>query len=221
MKSEFIARVMQVMNELGWDDPGSDAFIGSNTTKVEKHIEAVFTDAWRKAVNLLPKTYFTVSDFSGQAISPDISKGTGYVVLPPDFHKLASFKMKGWQKAAETLYDSSGPVASVQANEYTRGNICRPVCIKNSKGIKTGEDGMEIPVVFKNVLEYYSLPKGYKHEVGEALYIPFMQPLSEGTVLSDELYVPLAYLCAGMVFHIFEKPETAKAMEAMAMECIN
>ncbi|MBF0651069.1 hypothetical protein IR083_19825 [Dysgonomonas sp. GY75] len=209
MKTEFIARVMQVMNELGWDDPGSDAFIGSDTTKVEKHIEAVFTDAWRKAVNLLPKTYFTVCDFSGQAISPDISKGTGYVVLPPDFHKLASFKMKGWQKAAETLHDSSDPIASVQANEYTRGNICRPVCVKNIR--ETGEG-------INTVLEYYSLYKGMRHEISEALYIPVTAPLSDDTVISGKLFIPLAYLCAGMVFEIFEKPGMAKVMEAKAIE---
>ncbi|GAB6119229.1 hypothetical protein [Dysgonomonas termitidis] len=212
MKAEFTARVMQVMNETGWDDSGPEAFIGSDTTKVEKHIGAVFADAWRKAVNLLPRTYFTVKDFSGQAISPDISKGTGYVVLPPDFYRLASFRMKGWQKAAETLYDSSDPIASIQANEYTRGNICRPVCVRN---ILQTDEGIS------TVLEYYSLPKGYKHEISEALYIPVTAPLSDGTVISDKLFIPLAYLCAGMVFDLFEKPAMAKVMETRAMECAN
>jgi hypothetical protein len=210
MKAEFTARVMQVMNETGWDESGTDAFTGSDTTKVEKHIEAVFTDAWRKAVNLLPKTYFTVCDFSGQAISPDIPKGTGYVVLPPDFYRLASFRMKGWQKAAEKLYDSSDPIASVQANEYTRGNICRPVCVGN---VRETDEGISA------VLEYYSLPKGYRHEISEALYIPVIAPLSDGTVISERLFIPLAYLCAGMVSDLFEKPAMAKVMENKAMEC--
>ena len=60
MKAEFIQRVMQIMNELGWNDTQSGAFVGSDTTQVKEHIEAVFVDAWRKSVNVLPKTYFTV-----------------------------------------------------------------------------------------------------------------------------------------------------------------
>ena len=48
MKAEFIGRVMQIMNELGWDDTESNAFIGSDTTKVKGNIESVFVDAWRR-----------------------------------------------------------------------------------------------------------------------------------------------------------------------------
>lgn len=217
MKAEFIKRVMQIMNELGWNDTQSDAFVGSDTTKVMGHIEAVFVDAWRKAVNLLPKTYFTIKDFSEQKMVPDIPLGTGYVVLPNDFYALYFFKMFGWQVAAEILIESSDPVARIQANEYTRGNIVRPVCVKSSRGIKERIND-EIISVPKDVLEYYSVPIGSEQKIENALYIPLIEPLSDKTKINEKLFIPLAYLCASMVFYIFEKAEIAQQLEKIATE---
>lgn len=219
MKAEFIKRVMQIMNELGWNDTQSDAFVGSDTTKVMGHIEYVFVDAWRKAVNIFPKTYFTIRDFSEQKLHFEISQGTGYVILPSDFYRLSSFKIKGWQTTVETLIDNNDPLAKVQANEYTRGNICRPVCVLNMKAVKVREGDAIVPTP-KQVIEYYSLPKVIKHEIAEALYIPLIEPLSDNTQLKEKLYIPLAYLCASMVFEIFEKPEIAKTLEGQAMSII-
>ncbi len=200
---------MQIMNELGWDDSGSDAFIGSDVTKVEKHIENVFVDAWRQAVNVLPKTWFEVKDFSSNPHVGKIDTGLGHVVLPDDFYTLYSFEMEGWQKPVQTLLEDSDPLASIQANEYTRGNVVRPVCVKRMKRGK-----------IEPVLEYYSLPRGMEHKISNALYIPLIAPLSEDTKLSENLFTPLAYLCASGVFTIFEKADIAKALEAKATEMI-
>ncbi len=219
MKAEFISRVMQIMNELGWNDTESNAFVGSDTTKVKGHIEKVFVDAWRKAVNILPKTYFTIKDFSDQKMVSDIPLGIGFIVLPDDLYALYSFKMMGWQVATETLIDSSDPLARVQANEYTRGNICRPVCVKNNKAIKQRVDD-EFIFTQKDVLEYYSVPVGSEQEIEEALYIPLIEPLSDKTKLNEKLFVPLAYLCASMVFSIFEKQDIAQVLETKATEII-
>ncbi len=219
MKAEFIKRVMQIMNELGWNDTQSDAFVGSDTTKVMGHIEYVFVDAWRKAVNLLPKTYFTIKDFSEQKMVPDIPLGIGYIVLPDDFYALYSFKMFGWQVASEILIDSSDPIARIQANEYTRGNICRPVCVKNNKAIKSRVND-DFLFTQKDVLEYYSVPVGSEQEIEEALYIPLISPLKDNPEINEKLFIPLAYICASMVFNIFEKQEIAQVLEVKATEII-
>lgn len=210
---------MQIMNELGWNDTQSDAFVGSDTTQVKEHIEAVFVDAWRKSVNILPKTYFTIKDFSKQKLVHDISQGIGYVVLPEDFYRLSSFKVKGWYVSCETLIDNSDPLARVQANEYVRGSVTRPVCVKNSRSVRTRIEDDIVPVP-TDVLEYYSIPKGYEGEIEEALYIPLEKPLSDETKLSEKLFVPLAYQCASMVFEIFEKQDIAKVLEVKATEII-
>lgn len=220
MKAEFIARVMQIMNELGWNDTESGAFIGSDTTKIKGHIESVFVDAWRQATTVFPKTYFTIKDFSSNKLISDFHSGTGYIILPNDFYLLVSFKVEGWFKNIETAYIFNDPIASVQSNEYTRGNIVRPVCILSSKLVKDRIDD-EFISASKDVLEYYSLPKGKKHKVEEALYIPLINPLSDNTKLNDKLYIPLAYLCASRVFYIFEKTEIAQVLEKKATEISN
>ena len=219
MKAEFIARVMQIMNELGWNDTESNAFVGSDTTKVKEHIESVFVDAWRKAVNILPKTYFTIKDFSGQKLVSDIPLGIGHIVLPEDFYGLVSFKMKGWQVSVETLIPNSDPIARVQANEWTRGNIVRPVCVLDNKAIKERE-GDDCVYLSKDVLAYYSVPFGSEQDVEEALYIPLIKSLSDDTKINEKLFAPLAYLCSSMVFYIFEKTEIAQALENKATEII-
>ena len=219
MKAEFISRVMQIMNELGWNDTESNAFIGSNTTKVKGHIESVFVDAWRKAINIFPNTYFTIKDFSDRKLVSDIPIGTGYIVLPEDFYSLVFFRMKGWQVASDILIPYSDPIARLQANEYIRGNVVRPVCVLSNKTIKEIV-GDEIVYIQKDVLEYYSVPVGSKQEIDEALYIPLISPLSDNTKLNEKLFVPLAYLCASMVFYIFEKPDIAQVLEKKATEII-
>jgi len=211
MKAEFISRVMQVMNELGWDDSGSNAFIGSDKTKVAEHIESVFIDVWRKAVNLFPKGYFEVKDFSASGLVGDSDTGAGYVLLPGDFYTLYSFRMERWQKAVETFLEYSDPLASIQANEYTRGNEVRPVCVRNTKLVGTA---------IVSVLEYYSILRGFEHKIQEALYIPLIAPLSEDAMVSEKLFIPLVYLCASQVFSIFEKPDVAKVLEAKAIEMV-
>lgn len=219
MKAEFISRVMQIMNELGWNDTESNAFIGSDTTKVKGHIESVFVDAWRKAVNIFPKTYFTIRDFSDHKLVTDIPIGIGYIVLPEDFYSLVSFKMRGWQVSAETLISSSDPIARVQANEYTRGNFVRPICVLSNKTIKSRVDDNFI-YTQKDVLEYYSVTVGSIQEIEEALYIPMISPLKDNPEINDKLFIPLAYICASTIFYIFEKPDIAQVLENKATEII-
>lgn len=213
MKDQFIAKVMQVMNEIGWNDRESDSFIGSDDTKLSAQIEAVFVDAWRKAVNLFPKSYFEVKDFSAAEVVTYVHSGVGYVVLPDDFDALVRFKMHGWSKSVETLNDRSDEIASVQSNVYTRGNFKRPVCIRDIKRIP---DGRMVPV-----LKYYSLPLGYPHKIEDAIYIPMIEPLSDDTIISNNLFIPLAYLCASQIYNIFEKYDIAKLLESKSIEIIN
>jgi len=207
------------MNEVGWDDSSSDAFIGSDTMKVQDHIQEVFVDAWRKSVNLFPKTYFEKKLFLQQPIISDLTTGTGYVILPDNFHVLYQFKMQTWQVSAEKLYDSSDSIARLQANQYTRGNICRPVCVKANRLVNVRVDDKIIPTP-KDVLLYYSLPKGADQVLEEAIYIPLIEPLNDKIEISQELFIPLAYICASMVFSIYEKEPIAQILEKKATEII-
>lgn len=72
---------MQIINELGWNRTGSNAFVFSDRTKVKKLIKNIFVDAWRKAVNICHKTFFTIKDLSEKKSLPDIPHGKRYTIL--------------------------------------------------------------------------------------------------------------------------------------------
>jgi hypothetical protein len=213
-KAEYIDGVMRRMNELGISEPFPVVFIGSNTTKVERHVEMSFRDAWRKAVNMLPRNYFRRESFLGCVSDYDVSTGTGFVVLPADYYVLSAFKMKGWKRCCYGALEESDSVASIQSNEYVRGNFCRPVCVVSTHG------------TYGRVLRYYSLPKGIDHVIEEALYVPLTVGLDvlgsgEDLGLDERLYDPLGWIHAGLVFSIFEKSDIAKTADEKAMEVAN
>ena len=213
-KSEYLLGVMQRMNELGWDDSLSGMFLGSDTTKVERQIEATFRDAWRKAVGAFSKSYFNQKSFVSSLLHGDVSTGAGFVVLPLDFYLLVRFGMKGWKKDCYIALEMDDVIGAIQANEYVRGNYLRPACTLDNDP-KYGQ-----------VLRYYSLPKGDEHIVETALYIPLVSRIeglsdNDDLLLNEELYEPLQWLNAGMVFAVFEKSDAAKMAEERAVSITN
>ena len=82
----------------------------------------------------------------------------------------------------------------------------------------------EMTFSIQQVLNYYSLQKGLaSHTIEEALYIPSVKPLStygddEDLGIDQRILEPLAYLSASTVFTIFEKYDTAKALEIRVAE---
>jgi hypothetical protein len=211
VKSEYISGVMQRMNELGWSDSFTESFMNSDATNVERQIDASYCDAWRKALQSLPRNYFNQQSFKDSALHYDKSRGTGFVVLPSDYYVLSFFKMKGWKQGCYTAIEEDDAVSVIQSNDYVRGNICRPVCTVS-----------ESPLYGK-ILNYYSLPKGRSHETEAALYIPLIRKVVDDTSdlgLDERLYAPLQWINAGLVFTVLEKPDLAKAAGEKALEML-
>lgn len=212
-KSEFILRVMSIMNEPGLVDAGGSPFTGADAVGVDRLIEGSYPDAWRRVAKVAPREWLGNKSFKTNAPVPSLSNGTGYVVLPIDFYLITKFKMTGWKVAAKEAAVSNTRVANMQANEYTRGSQLRPVVVIENK---------EITGVIKPVLEYYSLQKGLtEHTVEEAIYVPVVEDLKDKADtyelgISDQIIIPLAYLSAATVFTILEKPNVSTALEARA-----
>jgi len=216
-KEAYIDGVMRRMNELGWDDSLTGMFLGGDTTKVERHVERLFRDAWRGAVALLPRHFFNQGSFKGAQVVFDVSDGTGFVTLPEDFYVLVSFKMEGWKRSCYSAVEEDDLIGSVQSNGFVRGNFCRPVCTLSERVVVSTNGSHQ-----ERVLRYYSLPKGVSHYVEEAVYIPLVgaiDGLSDDAELGlrEQLYEPLQWLHAGMVFSVFEKGEQAKVAESWAL----
>jgi hypothetical protein len=205
------------MNEAGFTDATGSFIMGAEVAQPDRHVEGSFVDAWRRCVKVMPRVWFKNASFADKTHVADLLNGTGYVVLPDDFYLLTGFKMSGWAKAVYEAYIENDKSASVQSNEYTRGSTLRPVCTISNRLI-SGQ--------VKQVLNYYSLPKGStQHTIAEAIYVPSVKPLNSLTQaeeadlgISSQVLEPLAYLSASTVFTMFEKHDIAKALEQRAVE---
>jgi hypothetical protein len=216
-KKDYITRVLLIMNESGLTDLAGNFLVSADTTQIDRHIGGSFVDAWRRCVKVMPRIWFKNESFAGQSKMQNLAEGTGYVILPEKFYLLTCFKMSGWMKAVHEAYIENERSASVQSNEYTRGSTIRPVCTVSNKVIPGSGD-------IKQVLNYYSLPKGLSnHIIEEAIYVPAagsIKDLADNADLgiSDQVLEPLAYLSASTVFTMFEKNEISKALELRAIE---
>lgn len=149
---------------------------------------------------------------------PNFLNGTGYVILPSDFYLLSKFQMKGWHKPVTEATILNDRVSNIQSNEYSRGSEMRPCVVVEQENIK-GEA--------REVLTYYSLPKGIgqEHVVRTAMYVPMCKELRE-LGLEDRLDVdirvlePLAYLSASTVLVILEKYDIAKSLDVKVAEML-
>jgi hypothetical protein len=126
-KSEYINRVLLIMNEAALFSGTGVQFLGADNPNVDRHIEGSFVDAWRRCAGVLPKSWFKSASFKNSPIIPDLANGTGCVVLPTDFYLLNSFKMVGWKKPIYETAVENERTSSIQNNEYTRGSQIRPV----------------------------------------------------------------------------------------------
>jgi hypothetical protein len=195
-RSDFINRVLLIMNEAGMFDQAGNSYLGADTTQIDRHIEGSYVDAWRRCVKVMPRAWFKNSELPSSTIYllPDnqgetaalVSKkteGTGYVILPDDFYLLTIFKMKGWQKAVYEASIENEKTASIQSNEWTRGSTIRPVCTISNEAVTVKNAQQQNVTVIRQVLNYYSLPKtaenGAAHVVEKAIYVPVCKPLSD------------------------------------------
>ena len=214
-KQEFINSGLLIMNEANMADEQGRMFVGADTAQVDRQIEGSYVDAWRRCAKVMPREWFENKSFKSNSPIPSLADGTGYVQLPDDFYLLSRFKMRGWQKAVYEASVENERVASIQANEYTRGSEIRPVC---TIGVE------DVSGTIKKVLRYYSLKKGIlSHTIEQAIYVPITKSMkdmdkSEQLNLADQVIEPIAYIAAATVFTMHGKDKIASSLEERAIE---
>jgi hypothetical protein len=62
-KSEFINRVLLIMNESGQLDVTGTSFSGADNTQIDKHIEGSYVDAWRRIAKVAPRMWLGNKSF--------------------------------------------------------------------------------------------------------------------------------------------------------------
>lgn len=201
-KTDFINRVLLIMNEAQMSDNKGFELVGADSAQIDKYIEGSYENAWRILANVVPKHWLELKQIKGRTttetgtpITAPVSiipfKGTGStadytigtLVIPDDWYSLSRFKLDCWDKAVyETSYDDDR-VASIQANPFTRGSRIRPVCVTSSEHVDIPSGSTYIDMggqqrtassVFR-VMKYFTGTKTMPTVTGE--YVKNITPL--------------------------------------------
>lgn len=208
LKIEYINRVLVLMNEADMTKRDKFDFDGADNSDVVKHVTDVYTSAWRKCLSFVPISWANVSNFG--ELPYDMNDGSGYLTLPLDWYRLYCFKMQGWQREVYRVAYEGDEIATMQSRQFARGTPLHPVCVEC-----TNNDGIKI-------LRYYSLPRGIKHQIAKALYVPMCKPIDcikneVDLELDQRLEDILCHIAASMVYLRFENYNFSKALENEAV----
>lgn len=200
---EIITKVRAIMNEVGEESKLS--LLSEDTVKLEEYIKSVIPDAVDIIIANSPER--CVNKKSGGSIETMEGNESGYIVLPEDYVSLIAFKLIGWKKIVAIAYPITSEEYKVQCNEYTRSGLNKPMCFLsyNAKG---------------RILEYFpSITSGSKIET---FFYESRYNSKEGLNLSsnDPLAISVCYMCASLVYSIFENEKTAKEMQTISLNLI-
>ena len=206
-EGDIVEKVRSIMNEIGEEE--KTFLLDEDTIKIDEYIKSCISDALLLLIQNSPLE--SVNPQTAESIQPTKNAdGSGFIMLPDDFVSLICFKMKGWKRSVSVTYPLSSEIYKHQTNEYTRGGINKPVCV-----LSVNANG-------KKILEYYSVQEGKEHEIEIFVY--------EGRYTSGEslnieknsrLFSALCYMCASLVYSIFENPNTSKEMQNIALSMIS
>ena len=163
---------------------------GTDNMELDEIIRAKLVYAVRSILEMCP-----VGLMEAEEMDLPADDGSGSIVLPEEFLRLVSFKLKSWNRAVTTVADEGSPTDLMQRNPFTRGTWMKPVCVfaHNSEGQRT--------------MEYFTAGKDADgkadHRIERALYVPL--PTVQSGDEGDTLGIPallrssIIYYCVGLV----------------------
>jgi hypothetical protein len=204
-QEQIVTKVRAILNEIGQENI-STQLLDEDTVQIDEYIKACINDA----INLLSTGVngAIVNPKTGGGITVTASgNGTGYIVLPDDYISLLAFKMKGWKRVVNKTYGYDSEQYKAQVNDYTRSGINKPVCI-------LGYDANG-----KKILEYYSIKTTDTATIERFVYNASYKA-TDGLNLStsDPMLSAVCYMCAALVYKIFENHTTSEKLAAVAVE---
>ena len=201
-KDGIISKVRTIMNETGAEE--SLSLLSEDTVKLSEYIEAVIPDAINilsameeVPVNLLPQNTIT-------SATENSEDGCSVVQLPEDFIRFIAARFENWKREVQVIYPYGGEAYKQQHNSVTRSGVNKPSCVfANNANGKTVEC---FPI---GNIEYFSYVKSLDSDISSDL-----------NDVSDTLYNAICYMCAYLVYNIFEMPATGKQMYDIALQNI-
>lgn len=156
----------------------------------DMEIEAALKRAARDIIDEAPAEYLIPVFIGGSNPDPTPSQvknadGTGYVVLPADFHRLLNFKLYSWQQAVWDVLNPASDEAKMQASRWTRGTPNKP------KAMLDHDNAGALILRYWTAGEYTSpaasaAAGGKNHDIEYLNYIPGVQIAEEADEATAE-----------------------------------
>lgn len=207
--SYLVNRVLLLVNETNPQEKLEA--LGEHPVSLENTVRELLSDA--VAFVQQNKSYGTINP---SVYTPDASSvvdngdGSGTILLPSDFVVLIKLQMEGWERPCRGACPQGSPLALAQSNVNTRAGVSKPVCVED-----VDDEG-------RRVLLLYSLPAGSSPVVKSFVYEKeFDAQEGLATSFSNPLLWAVLYQCAGLLYNVYEKRESANAFMALAQMWCN
>lgn len=196
-KLSLITKVRAIMNEAGADEQLD--MLSEDLVKLDVYIEAVISDAMRLVIQLAPIHLLNAT--SGTPVVTEVAGG-GVLLLPKGFLRFVAMKLTGWKRTVFAAHPQGSEAYLRQQNPVTRSGACKPVCVFTH--IPGGAAIAGYPYGAIDFFSYIQAPSGDIE--------------AELSRLNPELIPALCYLCASLVYTIFEMPAPSDRMKQTAVE---
>ena len=180
LMSDLVKEMRIAMDEVKHDED-NDIFADDSDEEMKQAIETAAQQLLLQAPAqmLLPeRVVVSLNETGGQdydAIQTQYTDGHGCLVIPDDWLRLVSLKLKSWASSLTSLMEPDSVEAQMQASRWTRGTPQKP------RGMIATS-----PVTGKRVLMYWTAGrydanhaeetgKVYDHEVEQFTYIPYQK----------------------------------------------
>lgn len=195
--SDIITKVRTIMNEAGEED--SLHLLSDDAIKLTEYITSVIPDAINLVISIAPIKYINAFRLTSGIDSTCLA-----LALPTNFLRLASIKFREWKRAVSKVYPFDSEEYKIQHNPITTAGVNKPCCVFAYNQID--------PVIEcfpPGQLEYFHYVKSASADNNEGL-----------DLVKDELFPSVCYMCASLVYSIFENSNTGDKMKAIAIELI-
>lgn len=195
---DITTKVRAIMNEAGAEE--TLTLLSEDTVKLDTYIESVIPDASNLILSVAPVRYINTKSASPATA---IVAGSTFIPLPEDFSRLAYVQLATWTRAVSEVLLLNSIEYKVAKNQFTKPGINKPLCFFSYNGT---DEALEC------------IPSS---TLSQFIYVPTISTSAEAvTVLKQELFLPVCYMAASLVYNIFENQPMSNNMKAVVTDLL-
>jgi hypothetical protein len=193
-EQEIISKTKAIMNEIGEEENLS--LLSEDTVKIEEYIKSIIPDAVNIIIENCPNRCVNRKNPDKTTIN------SGIITLPEDYVKLIALQLSNWKRMVSKTYPLDSEKYKQQTNQCTTAGVNKPVVIDYFNGGKPS-------------LLCFPPENNISLFVYEAKYNS-VDGLS-GLNSNDPVAISICYMCASLVYSIFENQNSAKQMSDISL----